>query len=60
MRKCKEITELISYSNEHKLIFSQKCAIKMHLLFCPYCKAFKKNNDQLRILMHQFKSRDGD
>lgn len=58
MHKCKEITELISYRNEHKIGFLQECAIKMHTFICPYCLAFKKNNDQIRHLMRQFKQED--
>ncbi|MDO4698757.1 MAG: zf-HC2 domain-containing protein [Pasteurellaceae bacterium] len=58
MSKCKEITELISYSNEYKLNFRQDCAVKMHLLICPYCRAFKQNNAQLRSLINQFKQKD--
>lgn len=58
MKTCKEITELISLGNEQKLAFSQQCAISMHLLFCPYCRAFKQNNEQMRKLMQQFKRRE--
>ncbi|ACA31244.1 hypothetical protein [Histophilus somni] len=57
MKNCKEITELISLSNEKKLAFYQKCAINIHLLFCPYCRAFKKNDRQIKRLMQEFKQK---
>lgn len=55
---CKDITELISLESEQKLAFSQKTAINIHLLFCPYCRAFKKNNQQMRVMMKQFRQRE--
>ncbi|MGX2951173.1 anti-sigma factor family protein [Ursidibacter sp. B-7004-1] len=55
MKRCKQITELISLGNEQKLAFNQRCAVNMHLLFCPYCRAFKQNTQQMRQLMQQFK-----
>lgn len=58
MHKCKEITELISYRNEHKIGFRQECAIKMHTFICPYCRAFERNNAKLRTLLNQFKQKD--
>ncbi|KAE9532241.1 anti-sigma factor family protein [Ursidibacter arcticus] len=57
MKKCKQITELISLGNEQKLAFNQRCAVNMHLLFCPYCRAFKQNTQQMRQLMQQFKQK---
>lgn len=58
MKDCKTITQLISLSNEHKLAFNQRCAMSFHLLFCPYCRAFKQNNKQMRELLEQFKQRE--
>ncbi|STO54324.1 dsDNA-mimic protein [Canicola haemoglobinophilus] len=57
MKNCQEITELISLNNEKKLAFNQRCAISIHLLFCPYCRAFKKNDQQIKRLMQEFKEK---
>lgn len=53
--KCKDITELISLQQERPLAFKEKLAMQAHLLICPYCRAFKRNNEQMRDLMKQFK-----
>lgn len=58
MNTCKAITELISQGNEQKLTVFQLGAIRFHLLFCPYCRAFDKNTRQIRQLMHAFKQRE--
>ncbi|QGM79911.1 zf-HC2 domain-containing protein [Otariodibacter oris] len=58
MKNCKEITQLVSLSNEQKLALGQRCEISIHTLFCPYCRAFKKNNAQIRQLMQQFKQKE--
>lgn len=60
MKDCKTITQLISLSNEQKLVFNQRYAVSVHLLFCPYCRAFKQNNEQMRGLIEQFKQREED
>lgn len=57
MKNCQEITELISLSNEKKLAFNQRYAITIHLLFCPYCRAFKKNDQQIKHFMREFKQK---
>lgn len=55
--KCKTVSELISLNLEQKVVFRQQCEINIHLLFCPYCRAFKKNTRQIRQLMKQFQHR---
>lgn len=57
MKNCQEITELISLSNEKKLTFQQRCAVKIHLLFCSYCRAFKQNDQHIKRLMLEFKEK---
>lgn len=58
MKNCKEITQLVSLSNEQRLAFGQRWEIRIHTLYCPYCRAFKKNNAQIRHLMQQFKQKE--
>lgn len=58
MKNCKVITELISLGNEQKLGLNQRFAVQIHLLICPYCRAFNKNNRQIRQLMHTFKQQE--
>lgn len=56
--KCKDITELISLKQEQKISFKQQVAIDFHLLFCPYCRAFKRNCEEMHGLMQQFKDKE--
>lgn len=57
MKKCKQITELISLQHEQKLSLKQQSAVHFHLIFCPYCRAFKQNSKKISLLMKEFKTR---
>lgn len=60
MKSCLRITELISLEFEQKLAWNQQYAVKVHLLFCPYCRAFQQNSQQIHQLMQQFKQKEED
>ena len=41
MLKCKEITHLLSESQDRKLTLSERFQLEMHLAMCDGCKNFK-------------------
>lgn len=48
---CKDIAHLVSKSQDQRLGFGQRFAIRMHLLFCVYCRRYAR---QLRWLEQAF------
>ncbi|MDO4431380.1 MAG: zf-HC2 domain-containing protein [Lonepinella koalarum] len=56
MLNCQKITELVSLSQEQKLTLKQYMEVKIHLMLCPHCKAFKQNCQQIDKLMREFRS----
>ena len=47
MLKCKEVTHLLSESQDRKLTLSERLRLEMHLVMCGGCKNFK---DQMVFL----------
>lgn len=54
MPNCKKFTQLISRDQEKPLTLLERCQVEFHLLLCPPCRAFKKNNEKLDMLLNQF------
>ena len=50
MLTCKEATQLISESLDHKLSFRQQVAVRIHLLMCKFCARYRKQLLMLRDL----------
>ena len=48
MLKCKEITHLLSESQDRKLSWSERAGLEMHLAMCAGCKNYKGQMDFLR------------
>lgn len=57
MFNCQKITQLMSLSNEQNLNTVQHFNVYLHTLMCPACKAFQRNNKQLKILIKEFSQR---
>lgn len=53
---CREMTQLISESQERELHTTEKVQMAMHTGMCPACKNFKKNTHFLRHTMQSFKN----
>ncbi|MCI7480727.1 MAG: zf-HC2 domain-containing protein [[Pasteurella] aerogenes] len=51
---CLKVTKLISDSQERQLSFVEKVGTRMHLITCPYCRNFKRNNEQVSKMMKKF------
>ncbi|WP_404310342.1 anti-sigma factor family protein [Neorhodopirellula lusitana] len=47
MRSCQEITKLISKSIDHPLPWRTSIAVRMHIVLCRLCNAFRR--DQLAL-----------
>ena len=47
MYSCKEVTQMVSESLDHKLPLVQRIGIRVHLLMCKFCSRYRK---QLLIL----------
>ncbi|MDG6260426.1 zf-HC2 domain-containing protein [Glaesserella parasuis] len=54
MLNCQQISELISLQQEQSLCKSQYIQLKIHLMLCPYCRAFKRNTDKLNLFLKGF------
>jgi predicted anti-sigma-YlaC factor YlaD len=48
MLSCKEVTHLLSESQDRKLTLSEKMRLEMHLAMCKGCKNFKGQMNFLR------------
>jgi len=60
MLNCKEVTRLISESQERKLSLLEKMPLKFHLMMCSGCKNFSKQVPFLGQAMRAFTKWDGD
>jgi len=47
MYSCKEVTQMVSESLDHKLPLVQRIGIRIHLMMCKFCSRYRK---QLLIL----------
>ncbi|KMK51424.1 hypothetical protein RO21_06365 [[Actinobacillus] muris] len=56
--QCKQATELISLAYEQSLSAQQQFRLKLHLVICPYCRAFRRNNHKLHQLIKQYCRQD--
>jgi len=55
MLSCKEITHLLSESQDRKLNLSEKFHLQMHLAMCKGCKNFKNKMNFLRAACKRYR-----
>lgn len=48
MLKCKEVTHLVSESQDRKLSLSERLQLEMHLAMCTGCSNFRRQMSFLR------------
>lgn len=53
MLSCKEVSVLVSQSQERRLIWRESMALRMHLLMCQACSRFARQMKFLRIAAHR-------
>jgi hypothetical protein len=58
MRTCKEVSELLSQSQERALVPAERLSVWLHLLVCRGCANFRAQLAFLREAMRRY--RDGD
>ncbi len=59
MLKCKEITHLLSESQDRKLSWSERAGLEMHLAMCAGCKNYKGQMDFLRQACRRYLTERG-
>lgn len=60
MLNCHDATRLLSQEQDKKLPITQRYALKLHLLACSGCRAFRHQLDDLRNITQAYTRRDGD
>lgn len=50
---CKQSTELISQAQDRRLSKREHLVLHMHLLLCRPCSRFKRQLEQLRVIIHR-------
>jgi len=57
MLRCREISQLVSESLEHKLPWRVRVHVAVHLLMCRFCGGFARQVRQLRRAVQQHPER---
>lgn len=60
MYTCKKVTELIEKEQSEPLSFFVKIRLKMHLMMCDACRAYKKQSQNLSIWLKNKKGANTD
>ena len=55
MRKCREISELLSMAQDKRLSVFDRLELRIHLAMCDGCTNFAKRLDILRRAMQQYR-----
>jgi Putative zinc-finger len=55
MLKCKEITHLVSESQDRKLGLSERMQLEMHLVMCTGCSNFRRQMAFLRAACSRYR-----
>ena len=58
MRTCKEVSMLLSQSQERPLAPVEKLAVTLHLLICRGCTNFRRQLEFLRVAARRWRDRD--
>ena len=56
MLKCKDITHLVSESQDRKLSVSERLQLEMHLVMCTGCSNFRRQMIFLREACRRYRS----
>lgn len=54
MRNCREITRLLSESQERELTLAERASLKVHLAMCSGCRNFDKHLGTLRKVARSY------
>ena len=54
MKTCKEVHRLVIEGQDRQLSFSERFAVRLHLLMCAACRRFERQMDMLREAMKRY------
>ena len=54
MKTCKEVHRLVIEGQDRKLPFSERIAVRVHLMMCGACRRFEAQMDFLRQALRRF------
>ena len=60
MLKCKEVSHLLSESQDRKLDLSERLQLKVHLAMCRGCRNYKGQMDFLRLACRRYLKASGE
>jgi len=55
MKKCRQITELISHKVDRPLTGGERLALHLHLLICPQCREHARQIELVQQAVKKFK-----
>ncbi|MFL0797870.1 MAG: zf-HC2 domain-containing protein [Cellvibrionaceae bacterium] len=58
MKSCKEISRLVSESQDRPLSLMEKMSLRVHTFICGNCKNFEKNISFLQSAVKEFSKKD--
>lgn len=59
MLSCKDVTHVLSESQDRKLTLSERMALEMHLAMCKGCTNFRKQMNFLRAACRRYSDAAG-
>jgi len=54
MKTCKQVHRLVIEGQDRKLPFSERIAVRVHLMMCGACRRFEAQMDFLRQALRRF------
>ena len=58
MLTCKEVSHLVSESLDHRLPLRQRMGVRLHLMMCGMCRAYRDQILLLRRILHLYSKAD--
>ena len=55
MKKCRQITELISHKADRPLTGGERLGLRLHLLICPQCREYARQIELVKQAVKKFK-----
>jgi hypothetical protein len=59
MLSCREATRLVSYSMEHRLPWTKRTRVRIHLVLCKYCARFEDQCLWLKTYSERYMAQSG-
>jgi len=54
MKKCRQITALISQRADRPLTRSERLALRLHLMICPHCREYARQIELVQQAVKKF------